>query len=136
MGFDRTASPKAFAQTAMVGRPRLTDRARLTGNWCEQVIPGLNDSDQELTRLAEYLAGVSPDIPWHVAAFHKDYRMPDPENTSSETLIRAAEIGKKAGLHYRYAGTLPGTPTGVSLMYTASKIMYIGVIVVTEGASL
>ena len=63
----------------MVGRPRLTDRARLTGNWCEQVIPGLNDSDQELTRLAEYLAGVSPDIPWHVAAFHKDYRMPDPK---------------------------------------------------------
>ena len=81
------------------------------GFWLEivtLVIPGFNDSDQELTRLAEYLAGVSPDIPWHVTAFHKDYKMTDPDNTSPETLIRAAEIGKKAGLRYIYAGNLPG----------------------------
>jgi pyruvate formate lyase activating enzyme len=81
------------------------------GFWLEivtLVIPGFNDSDDELTRLAEFLAGVSPDIPWHVTAFHKDYKMTDPENTSAETLIRAAEIGKKAGLRYVYAGNLPG----------------------------
>jgi pyruvate formate lyase activating enzyme len=81
------------------------------GLWVEivtLVIPGFNDSDQELTRLAEFLAGVSPDIPWHVTAFHKDYKMTDPDNTSPETLIRAAEIGKKAGLRYIYAGNLPG----------------------------
>ena len=73
------------------------------GFWLEivtLVIPGFNDSDEELTRLAEFLAGVSPDIPWHVTAFHKDYKMTDPDNTSPETLIRAAEIGKKAGLRY------------------------------------
>ena len=67
-----------------------------------------NDSDGELTRLAEFLAGVSLDIPWHVTAFHKDYKMTDPENTSAETLVRAAEIGKKAGLRYVCAGNLPG----------------------------
>ena len=81
------------------------------GFWLEivtLVIPGFNDSDDELTRLAWFLAGVSPDIPWHVTAFHKDYKMTDPENTSPETLIRAAEIGKKAGLRYVYAGNLPG----------------------------
>ena len=72
------------------------------------IIPGFNDSDDELTRLAEFLAGVSPDIPWHVTAFHKDYKMTDPENTSPETLLRAAEIGKKAGLRYVYPGNLPG----------------------------
>ncbi|HEV2022115.1 MAG TPA: AmmeMemoRadiSam system radical SAM enzyme [Terriglobales bacterium] len=72
------------------------------------VIPGFNDSDDELTRLAEFLAGVSPDIPWHVTAFHKDYKMTDPQNTSVETLLRAAEIGRKAGLRYVYAGNLPG----------------------------
>ncbi len=72
------------------------------------VIPGFNDSDDELTRLAEFLAGVSPDIPWHVTAFHKDYKMTDPENTPVETLERAAEIGRKAGLRYVYAGNLPG----------------------------
>src|ERR1700747_2430147 len=81
------------------------------GFWLEivtLVIPGFNDSNDELTRLTEFLAGVSPDIPWHVTAFHKDYKMIDPENTSAETLIRAAEIGKKAGLRYVYAGNLPG----------------------------
>jgi len=72
------------------------------------VIPGFNDSDDELIRLAEFLASVSTDIPWHVTAFHKDYKMTDPDNTSSETLTRAAVIGKKAGLHYVYAGNLPG----------------------------
>ncbi|MGH9669925.1 MAG: AmmeMemoRadiSam system radical SAM enzyme, partial [Terriglobales bacterium] len=79
--------------------------------WVEIVtltIPGFNDSDDELTRLAEFLASVSPDIPWHVTAFHKDYKMTDPENTSVETLLRAAEIGRKAGLRYVYAGNLPG----------------------------
>jgi pyruvate formate lyase activating enzyme len=81
------------------------------GFWLEVVtllIPGFNDSDDELTRLAEFLAGVSPDIPWHVTAFHKDYKMTDPENTRPETLIRAAEIGKRNGLRYVYAGNLPG----------------------------
>ena len=72
------------------------------------VIPGFNDSSDELTRLAEFLAGVSSDIPWHVTAFHKDYKMTDPENTSAETLKRAAEIGNRAGLRYVYAGNLPG----------------------------
>ena len=72
------------------------------------VIPGFNDSDDELQRLAEFLVGVSPDIPWHVIAFHKDYKMTDPENTGVETLVQAAGIGKRAGLRYVYAGNLPG----------------------------
>lgn len=79
--------------------------------WLEIVtllISGFNDSDDELKRLTEFLAGISPDIPWHVTAFHKDYKMTDPENTRPETLLRAAEIGKQAGLRYVYAGNLPG----------------------------
>ena len=72
------------------------------------VVPGFNDSDNELQRLAEFLVSVSPDIPWHVTAFHKDYKMTDPENTPPEILLRAAEIGKKAGLRHIYAGNLPG----------------------------
>jgi pyruvate formate lyase activating enzyme len=80
------------------------------GFWVEivtLVIPGFNDSDGELTRLAEFLVSVSPDIPWHVTAFHKDYKMTDPENTSAATLLRAAETGKRAGLRFVYAGNLP-----------------------------
>ena len=81
------------------------------GVWLEivtLVIPGFNDCNDELTHLAEFLAAVSLDIPWHVTAFHKDYKMTDPENTSAQTLMRAAEIGKRAGLRYVYAGNLPG----------------------------
>ena len=86
-------------------------RLHSMGIWLEIVtllIPGFNDSDDELRGLAEFLAGVSPDIPWHVTAFHKDYKMSDPANTRPEDLMRAAEIGKKAGLQFIYAGNLPG----------------------------
>lgn len=72
------------------------------------VIPGFNDSEEELTRMAEFLASVSLDLPWHVTAFHSDYKMMEPDNTSPEILMRAAEIGRNAGLRYVYAGNLPG----------------------------
>ncbi len=81
------------------------------GLWLEVVtlvIPGFNDSDAELRHLARFLASVSRDIPWHVTAFHKDYKMTDPEATSPQTLIRAAEIGAAEGLRFVYAGNLPG----------------------------
>jgi pyruvate formate lyase activating enzyme len=81
------------------------------GIWLEIVtllIPGFNDSEEELQGLTGFLAGISPDIPWHVTAFHQDYKMPGPRNTAPDDLIRAAEIGAKAGLRYVYAGNLPG----------------------------
>jgi pyruvate formate lyase activating enzyme len=72
------------------------------------VIPGFNDSVDELRRAADFIASVSPDIPWHVTAFHQDYRMTENANTTAEQLIAACEIGRAAGLHYIYAGNLPG----------------------------
>jgi pyruvate formate lyase activating enzyme len=71
-------------------------------------VPGFNDSDAELTQIAEFLASVSLDLPWHVTAFHQDYKMRDRANTAAVSLLRAAEIGKQAGLRYVYAGNLPG----------------------------
>jgi pyruvate formate lyase activating enzyme len=73
------------------------------------VVPGFNASNEELMDAARYLVSVSPDIPWHVTAFHKNYKMTSPPNTTVETLIRAAEIGQEAGLRYVYAGNLPGS---------------------------
>ncbi len=81
------------------------------GFWLEIVtliIPGFNDSDGELRETADFLVSVSSNIPWHVTAFHKDYKMTDPDDTSAQTLIRAADIGVKAGLKFVYAGNLPG----------------------------
>jgi pyruvate formate lyase activating enzyme len=81
------------------------------GIWLEIVtllVPGFNDSREELTQLTEFIAGVSPDIPWHVTAFHKDYRMTDPDETGAGDLLAAAGLGRRAGLRYVYAGNLPG----------------------------
>ena len=81
------------------------------GVWLEIVtllIPGFNDSDDELRRLTEFVASVSLDIPWHVTAFHKDYKMVTPDDTTSEDLLRAAEIAAASGLSYVYAGNMPG----------------------------
>ena len=58
--------------------------------------------------IAEFLASVSCDIPWHVTAFHPDYKMTDPPRTPVETLVRAYEFGKSAGLKYVYPGNVPG----------------------------
>jgi pyruvate formate lyase activating enzyme len=81
------------------------------GFWLEVVtlvVPGFNDSEEELREIAAFLASVSPDVPWHVTAFHKDYKMTGPDATPAATLLRAAEIGAAAGLRYVYAGNLPG----------------------------
>lgn len=85
--------------------------AHQMGMWVEVVtltVPGFNDSNEELMDAARFIASISRDIPWHVTAFHPDYRMTDPPPTSVSTLIRAAEIGQEAGLNFVYAGNLPG----------------------------
>src|SRR2546423_2118975 len=79
------------------------------GFWVEIVtllIPGFNDSRDELQRLTAFIASVSPDIPWHVTAFHQDYKMVAPANTTAEMLLAAAEIAHGTGLPYVYACNL------------------------------
>ncbi len=81
------------------------------GVWLEVLtllVPGWNDSEQELRDIARFIVSVSPAIPWHVTAFHKDYQMTGPANTTAADLVRAAEIGTSEGLHFVYAGNLPG----------------------------
>jgi pyruvate formate lyase activating enzyme len=81
------------------------------GVWVEVVtlvVPGLNDDPQELRDMAAFLAGVSPSIPWHLTAFHPDYRLADRGRTPAATLARAREIGLEAGLRFVYTGNRPG----------------------------
>jgi pyruvate formate lyase activating enzyme len=81
------------------------------GIWVEVttlVVPGQNDSPTELRDIAHFIAGVSPDMPWHISRFHPDYKMMDVGPTPKGTLLRAAEIGKEEGLRYVYVGNLPG----------------------------
>ncbi len=81
------------------------------GFWVEVVtlvVPGHNDSDEELRDAARFLRSLSPDLPWHVTAFHPGYRMAGAPATPVHTLLRAAEIGREEGLRYVYTGNLPG----------------------------
>ena len=81
------------------------------GIWLEIVtllISDFNDDEGGLRDMAQFLANISPDIPWHVTAFHPDYKMMDVPQTMARQLIRAAEIGAEAGLRFVYAGNAPG----------------------------
>src|SRR5262249_54126160 len=69
---------------------------------------GFEVADEELRENARMLLSVSADVPWHVTAFHKDYKMTGPEDTGVATLLRAAEIGRREGLRFVYAGNIPG----------------------------
>src|SRR5438874_12281127 len=86
-------------------------RLHAMGLWVEIVtllIHGFNDSRDELMRLTSFIADVSPDIPWHVTAFHGDYKMTTPQDTTADMLQEAAAIGSANGLRYVYAGNRPG----------------------------
>ncbi len=83
-----------------------------TGTWTEVttlVIPGVNDGDDELCAIADFLADISLDIPWHVSGFTPHYQMRDRPPTPPATLRRAWEIGRAAGLRYVYTGNIWGS---------------------------
>lgn len=86
-------------------------RAKEMDFWVEVVtlvVPGMNDSDEELREIASFVAGVSPDIPWHISAFHPMYKMTNPPRTPVETIERAYALGKQAGLKFVYPGNVAG----------------------------
>jgi pyruvate formate lyase activating enzyme len=82
-----------------------------SGVWVEittLIIPGYNDSEETLRELSEFLAGLSPDIPWHVSAFHPTYKLLDAPATGAKNLQKGVRIGHEAGLKYVYAGNIQG----------------------------
>jgi pyruvate formate lyase activating enzyme len=88
-------------------------RLRARGIWVEVttlLVPGHNDSDEELGALAAWLAAVDTDMPWHVSAFYPAHRMMDVPPTPTAALHRAARIGQHAGLRHVYTGNVPGDP--------------------------
>jgi len=84
---------------------------REMGVWLEVttlLIPGLNDSQEELKELARFLAETDPGIPWHISRFHPTYRLTDRPMTPIQSVRRARDIGYEAGLQYVYTGNVPG----------------------------
>ena len=81
------------------------------GFWVEIVtllIPGFNDAEEDLRGMTRFLAGISPDLPWHVTAFHRDYKRTGGRDTAADDLKRAADIARDSGLRYVYAGNRAG----------------------------
>ncbi|MBD3164525.1 AmmeMemoRadiSam system radical SAM enzyme [Candidatus Woesearchaeota archaeon] len=72
------------------------------------IVPGMNDSNKEIAQIAGFIASIDKEIPWHVSRFHPMHHMSDGKITPKETISRAVEIGRKAGLNYTYAGNIPG----------------------------
>ena len=72
------------------------------------IIPGVNDSDDELRQIAAFVQSVGPDVPWHVTQFYPAYKMLDRPPTPVATLRHARDIGFEAGLQYVYEGNVPG----------------------------
>jgi len=101
--------------------------AQKTDIWMELttlIIPGENDSDDELKRLAEFIVDkTGPDTPWHVSRFYPIYHMADKDPTSAEVLFKAIEIGKAAGLRYIYVGNLPGSKAESTYCHNCGEIV-------------
>jgi pyruvate formate lyase activating enzyme len=73
------------------------------------VVPGFNDNPDELKQMADFLVSVDPLMPWHMTAFHPDYKMSDGyRRTTRDDLMRLVEYGQRAGLKYMYPGNIPG----------------------------
>jgi pyruvate formate lyase activating enzyme len=105
---------ESYRRVSRVRLEPILDAIRLyhaLGVWIEVttlVVPGLNDSDEELGQIAEFLCSVDPAIPWHVSQFHPAWKMSDRPVTPVETLRRARKIGIEAGLRFVYVGNVPG----------------------------
>jgi len=101
--------------------------AKETNIWQEittLLVPGENDSEDELKRLAEWLvANVGADVPWHISRFYPQYKYLDSEPTPVESLERAYKIGKAAGLRYVYVGNMPGSRLENTFCYKCGKML-------------
>jgi pyruvate formate lyase activating enzyme len=101
--------------------------AKETDIWLELttlIVPGENDSDEELAQIAEFIAGeAGPDVPWHVSRFYPQYKMDDKGATPPTTVEKALRIGKAAGLGYIYVGNLPGSDAESTFCHSCGHIL-------------
>ena len=87
------------------------------------IIPGLNDDENELMRLASFLVNIGSEIPWHVSRFHPTYKLLDRSLTPNKTLSLARDIGIQAGLKYVYTGNIYGDKGENTFCHNCNNIL-------------
>jgi pyruvate formate lyase activating enzyme len=108
----KSISPDFYKNVCKADLKHVLDMIKIyydLGIWIEittLIIPGYNDDENELIQIAEFIKSISEDIPWHVSAFHPDYKLSDGQRTSFSTMKNAVEIGKEMGLKYVYQGNI------------------------------
>ncbi|MHC4482659.1 MAG: AmmeMemoRadiSam system radical SAM enzyme [Planctomycetota bacterium] len=105
----------------------ITYIAKDTDIWLEittLLVPGENDSDDELKNLADFIVSkAGDDVPWHISRFHPQYKYLDSVATPVSSLERAEQIGKEAGLHYVYLGNVPGSKSESTFCYNCGRLL-------------
>ncbi len=105
---------------------RTLETMKEIGVWLEVttlLIPGLNDSPEELKGLAQFLVALDPDIPWHISRFHPTYRLTNIPSTPTGSVRRARDLGYEAGLNYVYTGNLPGDEGEKTLCHNCGELL-------------
>jgi len=101
--------------------------AKETDIWMEittLLVPGENDSEEELKRLAEFIVTrAGADVPWHISRFHPQYKYEGSGSTPIASLEKAMEIGREAGLHYIYLGNVPGAEGECTFCYDCGAML-------------
>jgi len=87
------------------------------------IIPTINDSDEVLRNIAEFILSLGVETPWHVSRFHPTYKMLDLPPTSVQSVIRARQIGLEVGLRYVYSGNIPGDEGEHTYCYNCGKVL-------------
>jgi pyruvate formate lyase activating enzyme len=105
---------------------RTLETMKRLGIWLEVttlLIPGLNDSKEELREISQFLANLDKDIPWHISRFHPTYRLTDIPSTPPKSIQRARDLGYEAGLRYVYTGNLPGDEGEKTSCHSCGKLL-------------
>jgi len=101
--------------------------AKETNIWLEittLLVPGQNDSEDEVKALADFIVNnAGEDVPWHISRFHPQYKYLDSESTPLDSMERAFETGKSAGLHYVYLGNVPGSKSESTFCYNCGRML-------------